>query len=202
MTKPRRQIVAVFAALACTIVIGAFTAYRLSADPTVAAGPSVGGPFSLVDGTNKPVTERTYRGKWEMIYFGYTFCPDACPTALNTIAETLQRLGPVADEIQPLFITVDPKRDTPEVVGDYVRNFDPRIVGLTGSAADIAAVAKEFRIAYAVHRTGDGPEDYLMDHSSVIIVLDPDGRFAGVLGADLPPERMTAKIRQLLAASS
>jgi protein SCO1 len=198
MTKLRWLLVAV---LGCALVVGGFAAYRFTANPPAAKAASVGGPFALVDGSQTPVTHRTYRGKWEMIYFGYTFCPDACPTALNTIAETMQQLGPLADRVQPIFITIDPRRDTPDVIGAYVKNFDPRIVGLTGSPEAIGAVAKEFRIYYAAHKTGDGPDDYLMDHSSIIIVMDPNGRFAGIIAADLPADRMTSKLRELLAAS-
>jgi protein SCO1/2 len=198
MTKRRWPIISGLVVLVATIIIGGAALYRLSGF-SVPSTPTIGGPFSLVDGSNKTVTDRSFRGKWEMIYFGYTFCPDACPTALNTVAETLQQLGPLADKVQPVFITIDPKRDTPEVMGNYVKNFDPRIVGLTGSPQEIDAVAKEFRIYYAAHKTGDGPDDYLMDHSSVIIVVDPNGRFAGVIAADLPADRMTAKIRQFLS---
>jgi protein SCO1/2 len=160
---------------------------------------SIGGSFTLIAGDGAPVTERSFRGKWELVYFGYTYCPDACPTTLSTIAETLAALGPLADRLQPLFITVDPERDTPAAMAAYVRNFDPRIVGLTGSPAAIASVAKAFRIIYARHKTGDGPTEYLMDHSSVLIVMDPDGRFAGVIAADLGADRMTDKLRRLLA---
>jgi protein SCO1/2 len=202
MTQPRWPIIAGLIVLGLAIIIAALTAYRLTGDRSLTAAASIGGPFSLVDGTNKRVTDRSFHGKWEVIYFGYTYCPDACPTTLDTIAETLQRLGPLADEVQPLFITIDPKRDTPDAIAAYVKNFDPRIVGLTGSPEEIGAVAREFRIYFAVHKTGDGPDDYLMDHSSVIIVMDPDGRFAGVIAADLPADRMTAKLRQFLAPTS
>jgi protein SCO1/2 len=202
MAKPHWPIVAILAALGGIVLVGAVTADRLIGDQVATTTASVGGPFSLVDGSDTPVTDRTYRGNWEMIYFGYTFCPDACPTTLNTVAETLQRLGPLANRVQPIFITIDPRRDTPAVIGAYVKNFDPRIVGLTGSPEKIGAVAKEFHIYSAVHKTGDGPDDYLMDHSSVIIVMDPKGSFAGVLAADMAADRMTEKLRQLLATDA
>ncbi|MDB5410947.1 MAG: hypothetical protein JWL84_5859 [Rhodospirillales bacterium] len=188
---------AILAGLAAAFVIAAagvgLLAYRGAPDLS-----SIGGSFALTDGSGATVTEHSFHGKWELIYFGYTFCPDACPTTLNTIAETLAALGPLAERVQPLFITVDPERDTPPVIADYVRNFDPRIVGLTGSPEAIARVAKAFRIVYAKQRTGDGKDDYLMDHSSVIIVIDPAGKFSGILAADLPAERMTDKLRRLL----
>jgi protein SCO1/2 len=194
---------AILAALATAIVVivGAavgLVAYREAPDGGTPG--SIGGNFSLTDGDGATVTERSFRGKWELIYFGYTYCPDACPTTLNTIAETLAALGPLADKVQPLFITVDPERDTPPVMAAYVRNFDPRVLGLTGSPAAIASTAKAFRIIFEKQKTGDGPDDYLMDHSSVIIVMDPTGKFAGVLAADLPVERMTDKLRRLLTS--
>ena len=102
------------------------------------AGLIVGGPFSLIDGDGKPVTDQTWRGKYLLVYFGYTFCPDVCPTTLNSVADAVDKLGAKADRLQPLFITVDPKRDTPAVVKQYAAAFGPRIVGLTGTPEQIA----------------------------------------------------------------
>lgn len=168
---------------------------------TGASAPA-GGPFSLIDGSGATVTDRTFRGKWELVFFGYTYCPDLCPTTLNTISDALAALGPLADKVQPLFITVDPQRDTQAVIGDYVRNFDPRIVGLTGSPEAIAAVAKEYKVYYAVHRTGNGPDDYLMDHSGFVYLMDPDGRFVRVLSGETSAQAMADKLRPLLSPSS
>jgi protein SCO1 len=177
---------------------GGLVAYR--AVPDLSSAGSIGGSFALIDGSGGTVTDRSFPGKWELIYFGYTYCPDACPTTLNTIAETLTALGPLAERVQPLFITVDPERDTPQVMASYVRNFDPRIVGLTGSEDAVADAARKFRIVYAKHKTGDGPNDYLMDHSSVVIVMDPSGKFAGFLAADLTSDRMADKLRRLIGS--
>jgi protein SCO1/2 len=157
------------------------------------AGLTVGGPFSLIDGDGKPVTDQTWHGKYMLVYFGYTFCPDVCPTTLTNLADALDKLGAKADRIQPLFITVDPKRDTPDVVKQYAAAFGPRIIGLTGSAEQIATAAKEYRVYYAEHRTGPGPDDYSMDHSSVLYLMGPDGRFIAPLRADQSgPELATA----------
>src|SRR5271170_4770133 len=112
------------------------------------------------------VTERTYRGKWLVVYFGYTFCPDVCPTTMMEIAGALKILGPRADAVQGLFITVDPQRDTPAVLGEYLKSFDPRLVGLTGTAAQIAVAAKSFHVFYERNDTDDG--SYLYDHSAFI----------------------------------
>ena len=157
------------------------------------AGLTVGGPFSLIDGDGKPVTDQTWHGKYMLVYFGYTFCPDVCPTTLTNLSDALDKLGAKADRIQPLFITVDPKRDTPDVVKQYAAAFGPRIIGLTGSAEQIATAAKEYRVYYAEHRTGTGPDDYSMDHSSVLYLMGPDGRFIAPLRADQSgPELATA----------
>ena len=180
-----------------------FHAFFRGADATSPATSSAaGGPFSLIDGSGATVTDQTYRGKWELVFFGYTYCPDLCPTTLNTISDALTALGPLADKVQPLFITIDPKRDTQAVMRDYVKNFDPRIVGLTGSPEAIAAVAKEYKIYYAVHRTGDGPDDYLMDHSGFVYLMDPAGRFVRVLSGETAARAMADKLRPLLSPSS
>lgn len=163
------------------------------------AGLSVGGPFSLIDGDRKPVTDQTWHGKYLLVYFGYTFCPDVCPTTLSNVADALDRLGPKADRLQPLFITVDPKRDTPAVVKQYAAAFGSRIVGLTGTPEQIAAAAKAYRVYYAEHRTGPGPDDYSMDHSSVLYLMGPDGRFVAPVRADQTGAEMAASLAKLMS---
>ena len=144
----------------------------------------VGGPFTLEDGNGKQVTDRDFRGKYMLVYFGYTFCPDVCPTTLNEVADALDHLGKKADDLQAIFITVDPKRDTPSVVKQYAAAFTPKLLGLTGTPEQIAAVAKEYRVYYAEHRTGPGPNDYSMDHSSILYLMGPDGKFIAPVRAD------------------
>lgn len=161
-----------------------------------AAVPRIGGHFALATPDGRAVTEASYRGKWLLVYFGYTFCPDACPTALNAIAGALERLGPLADKIQPLFITVDPERDTAAVVADYVKAFDPRIVGLVGTPAQLAAAAKEYRVYFAERHLGG--EDYAVDHSSFIYVIDPRGAFVRLLTGDLPGHQLADELRLLV----
>ena len=162
------------------------------------AALSVGGPFALIDGDGKPVTDQTWRGKYMLIYFGYTFCPDVCPTTLSNVSDALDKLGPKADRLQTLFITVDPKRDTPAVVKQYAAAFGPRVAGLTGSAEQIAAVARAYRVYYAEHRTGTGADEYTMDHSSVLYLMGPDGRFIAPLRADQSgPELAAALAKQV-----
>ena len=163
------------------------------------AALAVGGPFSLIDGDGHAVTDQTYRGKFMLVYFGYTYCPDVCPTTLSAVADAMDKLGPKADKIQSLFITVDPKRDKPDVVKQYAAAFGTRIVGLTGSPEQIAAAAKAYRVYYAEHRTGTGPDDYSMDHSSVLYLMGPDGRFIEPLRADQTGPEMAAALTRLIS---
>jgi protein SCO1/2 len=158
----------------------------------------IGGPFTLEDGSGKPVTDRDFRGKYMLVYFGYTFCPDVCPTTLTAVADAMDRLGPAAARIQPLFITVDPMRDTPAVVKQYAAAFGPRIEGLTGTPDEIAKVAREYRVYYAEHRTGPGPDDYSMDHSSVLYLMSPSGAFIAPVRADQSGDEIAANLKKLM----
>ena len=163
------------------------------------AGISVGGPFALVNGDGKAVSDKDFRGKYMLVYFGYTFCPDVCPTTLSAVADAMDRLGPKAERLRPLFITVDPKRDSPAVVKQFAAAFGPRVEGLTGSAAQIATVAKAYRVYYAEHRTGPGPDDYTMDHSSVLYLMGPDGRLIAPIRADMAADQMAAALAKLVS---
>jgi len=176
----------------------ALTANRNAIETSDTSSPvAIGGPFTLVDTHGKTVTDRTYRGKWMLIYFGYTFCPDACPTALNNISVALERLGSSADTIQPLFITVDPKRDTPQVMSNYLKSFDPRIVGLTGSKSQTDAAAHAYRVYVSAQQAEKG--DYLVDHSAYIYVMNPQGKFVTVIPGDLAGDKMADKLRTIMA---
>jgi protein SCO1 len=161
---------------------------------------SLGGPFTLTEADGATVTDRSFPGKFLLVYFGYTYCPDACPTALSNIAGALAKLGATADKVQVLFITVDPRRDTPKVMGDYVKAFDPRIVGLTGSPDQINAVAKEYKVYVAAH-TEDG-NDYLVDHSSFIYLMNPEGKFERLLASATPAAGLAEQLRPLLGQPS
>jgi len=175
--------------------------------PAAAAGPedlpvglSFGGPFELLDQDRRIRRDSDFRGRFLLIFFGYTGCPDVCPLDLAVMAGALDLLGEEAGRIQPLFITVDPARDTPEVLADFVSGFHPRLLGLTGSEAQIRAVAR----AYRVHRRKvivdpEHPEDYLVDHGSLTYLMGPDGRFRTLLPHRTTAERMAAVIRTYLA---
>jgi cytochrome oxidase Cu insertion factor (SCO1/SenC/PrrC family) len=137
-----------------------------------------------------------FRGKLMLIYFGYTYCPDVCPTELQTMSEAIERLGPSGDAVQPLFITVDPARDTPEQLKSYAENFHPRLLALTGSAEQIAQVARAYKVFYQLVKQGDG--EYLMDHSSIVYLMDHEGRYVAHFGGNLNAEQMAAAIAKHL----
>jgi protein SCO1/2 len=160
---------------------------------------TIGGPFTLTSPDGTTVTDQTYRGKWLLVYFGFTSCPDSCPTALLEIAAALEELGPDADKLQPLFITVDPQRDSSAVMGNYTRSFDPRIVGLTGTPQQIAAVAQEYGVYYAPHKSGPDAKNDLIDHSTYLYLMDPEGKFARGFDANTPGDRIAEAVRGAMA---
>jgi len=161
------------------------------------AGVPIGGPFRLQAADGREVTDADFRGRWMLVYFGYTHCPDACPTALQDMANALDTLGPeVKKKVAVLFITVDPERDTPAVMRDYVTAFDAPITGLSGTPEETAAVAKAYKVYYAKHPKAGG--DYDMDHSSVIYVMDPRGRFVANFTHETAPDAIAAKLRTLM----
>jgi protein SCO1/2 len=178
------------------VLVATWTLFQQS---QTAATVTVGGPFTLVASGGTAVSDATYRGKWLLVFFGYTFCPNVCPTTLLEVAVALQLLGPAASELQPLFISIDPDRDTPDVMAAYTQSFDPRIVGLTGSATQIASVAKEYGAYYDPHRTGPGPDDYVMDHSTYLYLMDPNGQFVRGFDADTPGTVIADNLREMMA---
>ena len=135
----------------------------------------IGGPFSLIDHDGKAVTEASYAGSYLLVYFGFTACPDICPSGLQVMSEALDRLGDKARRVTPLFITVDPERDTAEQLKAYISSFHSSLVGLTGTPEQIATAAKAYRIYYA--RVDDGGGGYTMDHSAIFYLMGPDGQF-------------------------
>lgn len=172
-----------------------------SLGPTLPAGVAIGGPFSLIDETGTPVTAETYRGRHMLIFFGFTYCPDVCPTELAKVAATLDLLGPEAERIAPLFVSVDPARDTPEALAQYTDLFHPAIVGLTGTEEQVAAAARAFRVYHNKVRTGPEPDAYTMDHSAFVYLMGPDGRFRQFFSPQATPEQMASAIRAHLARS-
>jgi protein SCO1/2 len=157
----------------------------------------VGGPFDLVDHMGHRRTEATFLGKLVVLYFGYTSCPDVCPTELQAISLALDKLGSAADAIQPLFITVDPERDTPVRLAEYVSSFHPRLIGLTGAPADIRKTALAYRVFFARHV---GARDYAVDHTGFVYLVGRDGRFLKYLPPGSTPDEIADAIRSQLGA--
>ncbi len=179
MSKPLVRIAAFLAAAAAAIAIGIFAGQQFLA-PGAGGGASaakIGGPFALTDQYGRTRTDADFRGKLMLVYFGYTFCPDACPTALNAITVALNQLGPAARQVVPIFVTIDPERDNVKQMKLYASNFHPSLVALTGPPDAIAKAAKEYRVYYAKEKAEDTTAGYLMDHTSVIYLMDRKGQY-------------------------
>jgi cytochrome oxidase Cu insertion factor (SCO1/SenC/PrrC family) len=166
------------------------------ADIAAPAGATIGGSFALTDQNGETRRSEDFKGKLMLIYFGYTYCPDVCPTELQTMSDAIDRLGPKGDAVQPIFVTVDPARDTPEQLKSYAENFHPRLLALTGSAEQIAQVARAYKVFYQPVKQGDG--DYLMDHSSIVYLMDREGHYLAHFGGNLNAEQMAAAIAKHL----
>ena len=162
----------------------------------VSGAALVGGPFTLIDQHGKRVGDGDFRGRFMLVYFGYSFCPDICPTDLAAMSAAIDRLGPLGDEVQPIFITIDPERDTAERLADYAPLFHPRLVALTGTAEEVERAAAAYRVYY--EKAGDGP-DYLMNHSGIVYLMGPDGRFLTHFPQGTGAEEMADKIRSQMS---
>ncbi|MCX5497417.1 SCO family protein [Kaistia dalseonensis] len=190
----RYSLWAVVALLVAVIAIFAFD--RQQADRITSS--AIGGPFTLVDQTGATVTEAALKGHPSAMFFGYTFCPDVCPTTLYEATQWLKALGPDGDRLKVYFVTVDPERDTREQMAAYLGAFDPRIVGLTGTRPQIDAMLKEFRV-YS-KKVGDGP-DYAMDHTAAVYLLDANGQMVGTADYQEKQETVMAKLKRLLGGA-
>jgi protein SCO1 len=158
----------------------------------------IGGPFTLVDQTGRTVTDQDFRGRYMLVFFGFTHCPDVCPAELQVMSASLDELGPKADEIVPIFITLDPERDTQEAMGAFVKNFGSRFVGLTGSPEAIAAAADAYRVAYAKIQEGTRKPDYSIDHSGLVYLMGKDGEYITQFPYGTPAAKMTETLRRYL----
>jgi cytochrome oxidase Cu insertion factor (SCO1/SenC/PrrC family) len=158
----------------------------------------VGGPFQLTDQHGKPVSDQAFRGRYMLIYFGYSFCPDVCPTTLAVMAQALEKLGGKSHQVVPVFITIDPERDTPKVLDDYMKSFGPNFVGLTGSVEAIKDAEKKYRV-YAVKKPLDPAKPkagYGMDHSSVLYLMGPNGKLISFYDEAISPDALAKELRQ------
>ena len=183
--------------LAVALALAGPTAVPAWAEATVA--PSVTGRFNLIDQDGRPVTEASYAGRLRIMTFGYTFCPDVCPTTLAVMAAAIQRLGPDAARVIPIFVTVDPKRDTPARLKEYTAAFDHRFVGLSGTPEAVARAAYEFRVRYHINPPEAGePDIYTVDHSAGIYLMDGDGRFLAKFPYQLEADDISERVRAYL----
>jgi protein SCO1/2 len=192
--KPHRR--ALLTGALAAVVIGFLLTCLGSSNAQIGQDPSMlGGPLRLIDQTGATVTDETYRGKWLMMFFGFTHCPDVCPMTLSKITDVMELLGKDAERVQPLFITIDPERDTVGVMRDYLAAFDRRVVGLTGPPDAIATFAKSYGIVS--NRTGNGT-DYTIGHSAAIYLVDPDGRYSTTLDPNMSAQDMAAWVEALM----
>ena len=174
---------------------GLLTAQIAKAHRSISSQVTVGSDrhdFSLTDTSGQKVSLATYAGKWLLLYFGFTNCPEACPLALSNIGAALKEMGPVANTLQPIFVTIDPERDTPALLKEYLANFGGNIVGLSGSAAETDAVAKAYGVYFAKRPTEHG--DYTMDHSTGLYLIAPDGKLLRLFDAALEPEKLAQSL--------
>jgi protein SCO1/2 len=199
--KPRFAVIAMIVAGLLVLAAGALLGLAFRESPKGAAGTllasAIGGPFQLIDHNGKPFGDADLKGKWHLVFFGYTHCPDTCPTTLNELALALDKLGPRRDRFGIVLISVDPERDTPEILKSYVASFDAPITALTGTPEAVAQAAKSYRVYYAKHPRADGGYD--MDHSAVIYVMDAQGRFTATFTPDTPADAIAERLQKLLS---
>jgi protein SCO1 len=157
---------------------------------------AVGGPFRLIDQNGKPLSDQDLKGRPFLVFFGFINCPDICPTTLFEMSEVLRRLGPDADRVRGLFVTIDPERDTPDKLKDYLSSFDPHLIGVTGDPNAIAAAAKAYRV-YTKKVPLEGG-NYTMDHTTIVYLMDKEGRFVAPFSLKRRPEESAADLRRYL----
>ena len=193
------RILLVVLAAIVVVVIATIGRNHMLGGSDQASGPNIGGPFTLTDHTGKTVTDQDFRGKYILIYFGYTFCPDVCPTSLSTMGEALDRLSPEElDKLVPIFVSVDPERDTIEVLASYVPNFHDKLIGMTGTPEQIKAAARAYKAYYAKVNEDDPDGNYLMDHSSITYLMGPDGKYVTHFNHGTAAEKMAARLSEIL----
>ena len=190
------------------LVIGAVAAVALfpearqklfpQAGPQTSGKALIGGPFTLTDTTGRQVTDKNYRGRYMLVFFGFTACPDICPAGMQLISAALDKIGAKAENVTPIFISVDPERDTPQKLAGFVKNFSPRIVGLTGTRDEIAGVAKAYKVFYEKTPNEATPADYGMNHTSIIYLMSPDGAYVTHFTPMTSVDAMAEKLSNLL----
>ncbi len=169
-----------------------------SSTTTTTGKALIGGPFTLTDQHGKKVTDKDFRGRHMLVFFGFTNCPDICPAGLQLIAAALDKLGPKAEKVTPIFVSVDPERDTSEKLATYVKNFDDRIVGLTGTPEEVAAIARAYRVFYEKTPNEKSPSEYGMNHTSIIYLMGPDGTYVAHFTPVTTVDQMVEKLDKTL----
>lgn len=195
--SPLARGIAIVSLLLTVVVVGVGLWRHYSAADT----PAIGGAFALTDQFGQPRSDADFRGQLMLVFFGFTNCPDICPVELQTMSDALDLLGEAAAKVTPIFITVDPARDTPEALRDYVANFHPRLVALTGSEADIGKVAKSYRVFYAAVTGKNAPADpaaYIMDHTAIVYLMGTDGAYITHFSPGTAAEDMARGVRDRL----
>jgi protein SCO1 len=196
MSRRKGLLAAAVTVAAIAVAAGATALWTgLSLRAQMQPSTKIGVPFTLVDDTGAQVTEAALKGRPTVMYFGYTFCPEVCPTTLTDLTQWMQVLGPDADRLNYVFVTVDPERDTPKVMHDYVSAFDPRIRGFTGTSDQIAKVASEYHVYYKRIPTSDG--GYVMDHTAILYLMDANGKFVGPIAYQEKTASAVAKLKKL-----
>ncbi|UQD72619.1 SCO family protein [Bradyrhizobium japonicum] len=196
MSSTARPLV-IATAFAASLVVGLLIVFWAMGGVSKVAQPAaIGGPFQLTDQHGKAVTDKNLKGKPTLIFFGYTHCPDVCPTSLFEISEVLREMGKDADKVNAVFISVDPERDTPATMKDYLSSFDPHLEGLSGDPAETAKVITSYRVYAKKVPTKDG--DYTMDHTALIYLMDRDGRFVSPFNMKRTPEEAAADLKRYL----
>lgn len=183
-----------------SVVFALALALAVTTSTPSSASAETGGRFILLDHNKKIVTDLDFQGKYLLMLFGYTFCPDICPTGMQELAEVMELLGPDAKKVQPLFISVDPERDTPRVLREYVNAFDERIIGLTGSKASIDSITKKYRVKFARVEDKPGDPDYTMDHTASVILMDKQGKYIRRFGYGTPAAQIVKALKEAFMA--
>ncbi|WP_027570001.1 SCO family protein [Bradyrhizobium sp. URHA0013] len=196
MSSAARPLV-IATAFAASLILGLLIVFWAMGGVSKVAQPAaIGGPFQLTDQNGKAITDKNLKGKPTLIFFGYTHCPDVCPTSLFEISEVLRALGKDADKVNAVFISVDPERDTPAAMKDYLSSFDPHLEGLSGDPAETAKVITSYRVYAKKVPTKDG--DYTMDHTALIYLMDRDGRFVSPFNLKRTPEEAAVDLKRYL----
>ena len=195
---PRVRILAIVGAVVVGVAAGLAGSLWLLPQGAALTPVTVGGPFTLVDQAGQPRTDRDFRGRLMLVTFGYTHCPDVCPLTVAAIGETLDQLGPQADQVAGIFVTVDPQRDTPQVLGEYVASVSNRMVALTGTPDQVAAAARAYRVYYRLAGDAATNPNYSVDHTALFYLMDREGRFVQNFGHQTEPDALVAAIRRAL----